>query len=111
LIHLVISTGLVTQILPIVISNLATPPSFPQGPSASLAIFATIYNLLPDYPALQFQIFKTVLSISQDNNLYDYVSPYFKNLNELFTEWNVPEKERSEVWVTAISMAEKAEDK
>jgi hypothetical protein len=111
LIHLILSANLTSQLVPILLSNLATPPSFPQGPSTAVAVLASIFNLVPDYPDLQFQIFKIILSISQEHNLYDYVSPYFKNLNDLLKEWNVPEGEAAQVWATVISMAEKAEDK
>src|SRR5271170_6797065 len=95
LIHLVLTSKLVSTLLPQVIENLATPPSFPQGPSISIAVLVTIFNIIPEHPALQFQVFKTILSISQDNNLYDYVSPYFTSVNEWLKDWKVTEGERT----------------
>jgi hypothetical protein len=101
----------VSTLLPQVITNLSTPPSFPQGPSISIAVLSTIFNIIPEYPALQFQAFKAILSISQENNLYDYISPYFKSVNQWFKDWNVSEQERTQLWATIISMAEKAKDR
>jgi hypothetical protein len=74
-------------------------------------VLSTIFNVIPEYPSLRSQIFKTILSISQEYNLYDYVSPYFKSVNEWLDEWKVAEQERSQVWATIISMAEKADDR
>src|SRR5271170_7769980 len=110
LIHLVLTSKLVSELLPQIIENLATPPSFPQGPSLSIAVLVTIFNIIPENPALQFKIFKTILTISQENNLYDYVSPYFASVNDWLKDWNVTEKERDQIWTIIISMAEKAED-
>jgi translation initiation factor 3 subunit M len=90
---------------------LSTPPSFSQGPSISIAILSTIFNVIPEHPTLQFQVFKTILSISQEHNLYDYVSPYFKSVNQWLKEWDVSAQEQSQIWETIISMAEKAEDR
>ena len=90
---------------------MSTPPSFPQGPSISIAVLSTIFNIIPEHPALQFQVFKSILSISQENNLYDYVSPYFKSVNQWLKEWNVSAQEQSQIWAIIISMAEKAEDR
>jgi translation initiation factor 3 subunit M len=100
-----------STLLPQVITNLSTPPSFPHGPSISIAVLATIFNIIPEHPKLQFQVFKAILSISQAHNLYDYVSPYFKCVNQWLKEWNVTEQERTQVWATIISMAEKTEDR
>ena len=111
LIHLILTSASVSTLLPQVISNLATPPSYPQGPSISIAILSTIFNVIPEYPALQFQIFKAILSISQQYNLYDYVSPYFKPVNQWLSEWKVTPEDRTQVWETIISMAEKADDR
>ena len=111
LIHLVLTSKSTETLLVQVITNLSTPPSFPQGPAVSIAVLATIFNVIPEYPALQFKVFKTILSISQEHNLYDYVSPYFKSVNQWLKEWNVSEEERSQIWATIISMAEKAEDR
>lgn len=111
LIHLVLTSKSAETLLPQVITNLSTPPSFPQGPPVSIAVLATIFNVIPEFPALQFQAFKTILSISQEYNLYDYVSPYFKSVNQWLKEWNVSEQERTQIWSTIISMAEKAKDK
>lgn len=99
------------KLLPQVIANLSTPPSFPHGPSIAVAVLSTIFNIIPEYPPLRFQIFKTILSISQEHNLYDYVSPYFSSVNEWLDEWKVAEQGRSQVWATIISMAEKADDR
>jgi translation initiation factor 3 subunit M len=111
LIHLVLTSASMSTLLPQVITNLSTPPSFPQGTSISIAVLATIFNIIPEHPKLQFQVFQAILSISQEHNLYDYVSPYFKSVNQWLKEWNVTEQERTQVWVTIISMAEKAEDR
>jgi len=56
-------------------------------------------------------VFKSILSIAQEHNLYDYVSPYFDSVNEWLDEWKVAPEERSQVWAIIISMAEKAEDR
>jgi hypothetical protein len=111
LIHLVLTSKSTETLLPQVITNLSTPPSFPQGPSVSIAVLATIFNVIPEYPTLQFRVFKTILSISQEYNLYDYVSPYFKSVNQWLKEWNVSEQDRTQIWTTIISMAEKAGDR
>ena len=111
LIHLILTSKSADGLLPQVITNLSTPPSFPQGPSLSIAVLATIFNIIPEYPALQFQVFKAILSISQQFNLYDYVSPYFKSVNQFLRGWNIPEQEQTQIWRTIISMAEKAEDR
>ena len=111
LIHLVLTSKSTEMLLPQVITNLSTPPSFPQGPSVSIAVLATIFNVIPEYPTLQFRVFKTILSISQEYNLYDYVSPYFKSVNQWLKEWNVSEQDRTQIWTTIISMAEKAGDR
>lgn len=111
LIHLILTGGSVPALLPQVINNLATPPLFPQGPSVSIAILSTIFNVIPEHPSLQFQVFKTILSISQEHNLYDYVSPYFKSVNQWLDDWKVSQEVRTEIWATIISMAEKAEDR
>jgi translation initiation factor 3 subunit M len=111
LIHLILITATTQELLPQVISNLATPLSFPQGPSISIAVLSTIFNVIPEYPAIQFQVFRTILSISQEHNLYDYVSPYFKSVNQWLKEWNMTDEQRTQVWATIIPMAEKAEDR
>jgi len=59
---------------------------------------------------LRFQVFKTVLFISQEHNLYDYVSPYFQSVNLWLDEWSATDEDRTQVWKTIIAMAEKAED-
>jgi hypothetical protein len=111
LIHLVLASKSAETLLPQIIADLASPPSFPQGPSLSIAVLATLFNVISEYPALQFQVFKTILSISKENNLYDYVSPYFKSVNPWLKEWNVSEQDQSQIWATIISMAETAEDR
>jgi translation initiation factor 3 subunit M len=111
LIHLVLTSKSAETLLPQVITNLSTSPSFPQGAAISIAVLATIFNVIPEYPALQFQVFNAILSISLENNLYDYVSPYFKSVNQWLKEWNISEEERTQVWATIIPMAEKAEDR
>jgi translation initiation factor 3 subunit M len=111
LIHLILTSASVETLLPQVITNLSTPPSFPQGPSISVAILSTIFNIIPEHPSLRFQVFRTILSIAQEHNLYDYVSPYFDSVNEWLDEWKVKPEERSQVWAIIISMAEKAEDR
>ena len=111
LIHLVLTSTSPATLLPQVITNLSTPPSFAQGPSIAIAILSTIFNIIPEYPAIQFQVFKTILSISRENNLYDYISQYFKSVNQWLKEWNATEEEQSQIWATIISMAEKAEDR
>jgi translation initiation factor 3 subunit M len=111
LIHLILTSKSAETLLPQVITNLSTPPSFPQGAAVSIAVLATIFNVIPEYPTLQFQVFNAILSISQENNLYDYVSPYFKSVNQWLKEWNISEEERTQVWATIIPMAEKAEDR
>ena len=110
LINLILKGASVTTLLPQVISNLSNPPPFSHGPSLSIAILSTIFNIIPQYPALQLQVFRTILSISQANNLYDYVSPYFKSLNQWLRECNVPNEEQTQIWAIIISMAEKAKD-
>ena len=111
LIHLILTSKSTETLLPQVITNLSPPPSFPQGAAVSIAVLATIFNVIPEYPTLQFQVFNAILSISQENNLYDYVSPYFKSVNQWLKEWNISEEERTQVWATIIPMAEKAEDR
>jgi translation initiation factor 3 subunit M len=111
LIHLILTSSSAETLLPQVITNLSTPPSFPHGPSIAIAVLSTIFNIITEYPSLRFQVFKTILSISQRHKLYDYVSSYFKSINQWLDEWNVTEQERSQVWATIISMAEKADDR
>jgi translation initiation factor 3 subunit M len=110
LIHLVLTSKSPEPHLAKIIANLATPPSFPQGPTVAVAVLSTIFNLIPEQPQLQFSIFKTILSISQEYNLYEYISPYFKSINEWLKEWNVSEAEQRQLWASIIAMAEKAED-
>jgi len=109
--HLILTSASVDTLLPQVISNLSTPPSYPQGPSLSIAILSSIFNIIPERPSLRFQVFKAILSIAQKHNLYDYVSSYFDSVNEWLDEWKVSPEERSQVWAIVISMAEKAGDK
>jgi len=54
-------------------------------------------------------VFKTILGISREHNLYDYISAYFKPVNEWLKEWNVPQAEQVQIWASIIAMAEKAE--
>ena len=110
LISLILLSNSKAELLGQIVSRLATPPSFPQGPSVSIAILTTIFNLVHDLPELQFKIFTTVLSIASESNLYDYASPYFKSVNQWLSEWNVPDAERMQVWTKVIAMAEKADD-
>jgi len=111
LISLILSSKSPEKCLPQVISNLSTPPSFPNGPSVAIAVLATLFNVIPEYPTLRFQIFKAILNISQEHNMSDYVSPYFKSVNEWLNEWGVSEQERTQIWSTIISMAEKGDEK
>jgi translation initiation factor 3 subunit M len=111
LINLVLTSESATKYVPQIITSLTTPPSFEQGPSVSIAVLSTIFNTIPDYPALRFRVFQTILSISQEHNLYDYVSAYFASINQWLDEWKVTEEERMQVWQTIIAMAEKAEDR
>ena len=111
LIHLIKTSASAETHLSQVITNLAKPPSLPQGPAISIAILSTIFNIIPEYPSLRFHVFKTILTISQEHNLYDYVSPYFDSVNEWLDEWKVTTEERSQVWAIIISMAEKAQDR
>jgi hypothetical protein len=73
-------------------------------------VLSTIFNLIPDQLQLQFSAFKTILSISQEHNLYEYVSAYFKSVNEWLKEWEVPDVEQRQIWASVIAMATKAED-
>ena len=111
LIHLVLTSKSVATLLPQIITNLSTPPSFPHGPSVSVAVLSTIFNTIPEHPSLRFQVFRTILSISQNHNLYDYISPYFKSVNEWLDEWKVTGDERTQVWTIILTMAEKAQDR
>jgi len=110
LISLILLSKSTAELLDQVVARLSTPPSFPQGPSVSIAILTTIFNLVPELPDIEFKIFKTVLSIAAEYNLYDYASPYFKSVNQWLSEWNVNEEERMQVWTKIIAMADKADD-
>jgi translation initiation factor 3 subunit M len=111
LINLILSSTQISTLLPQVIYNLATPPPFPQGPALSIAVLTTIFNVIPNHPSIRFQVFRVVLAISQEYNLYDYISPYFPSVNEWLADWEVSEEDRADVWKTIISMAEKADDR
>jgi len=110
LINLILNSASASTLLPQIVKNLSTPPSFPHGPSVAIAVLSTIFNTVPE-PSIQFQVFKTILQISQQHNLYDYVSPYFKSVPQWLNEWNVSEDEQTQVWATVISMAEKVKDR
>ena len=73
-------------------------------------MLSTVFNLVPTRPQLQFSVFKTILGISQEYNLYEYISAYFKSVGEWLKEWNVPQAEQGQIWASIIAMAEKAED-
>jgi translation initiation factor 3 subunit M len=111
LISLILSSKAPETYLSQVISNLSTPPAALNGPSLAITVLATLFNVIPEYPSLRYQIFKAILNISRENNMYDYVSPYFKGVNEWLEEWKVPEEERTQIWAIVISMAEKAGDR
>lgn len=110
LIHLVLTSKSVSTHLAQIIQNLATPPPFPQGPGIAIAVLSTLFNLIPEEPQLQFSVFKSILGISQEYGLYEYISGYFNSVNEWLKEWNVSEEEQRQIWASIIAMAEKAED-
>lgn len=97
--HILTFSSNLTAILPIVLKNLSTPPSYANGPILSLAVLSNLFNILPISSPLRYQVFLTILEVAAATNNFGLIVAQLKNLPTWLQEWNVDEQVSKDLYV------------
>ncbi|EPS39377.1 hypothetical protein H072_6866 [Dactylellina haptotyla CBS 200.50] len=111
LIHLIRTSPLLPSLLDTVTANLALPlKNSSNGPSLSLSILTTIFNVLPPNSSLRSEVFRNIVTIVEENGLFEALKPQLKSLDRWLSEWDAGIEHTREVLVMVANVAEKAGD-
>ncbi|KAF5095862.1 hypothetical protein DV451_004489 [Geotrichum candidum] len=97
--HILTFSSNLTAILPIVLKNLSTPPSYPNGPILSLAVLSNLFNILPVSSPLRYQVFLAILDTAAATNNFGLIIAQLNSLPTWLQEWNVDEQAIRDIYV------------
>lgn len=108
--HILTFSSDLTAILPILLKNLSTPPSYTNGATLSLAVLTNLFNILPVSSPLRYQVFLAILDSAAATNNISLVVSQIKHLNKWLKEWNVDESASREVYIKISSLLTASND-
>lgn len=91
-IHILTFSQNLSEIIPILVKNLASPPKYPNGPILSLAVLSNIFNSLPVTSPLRCQVFSSILDSADASDNFSIIVPQLKNLPTWVKEWGIDAK-------------------
>ncbi|KAJ6259908.1 Eukaryotic translation initiation factor [Drechslerella dactyloides] len=111
LVHLIRTSPLLPSLLDTVTANLSVPlKNSTNGAVLSLAILTTIFNVLSPESSLRSEVFRSIVKIVEENNLYETLKPQLKSLDRWLLEWDSGVEDTRDVLVLLANVAEKAGD-
>ena len=108
--HILTFSSNLTAILPILLKNLSTPPTYPNGQTLGLVVLSNLFNILPVSSPLRYQVFLSILEFAASTNNIGLVAPQIKHLPAWLKEWNVDEKASTEIYSKISSFLASAND-
>ncbi|KAL7273003.1 hypothetical protein RUND412_004168 [Rhizina undulata] len=112
LIHLIRSSENLSTFLPILLANLSSPPSTSTtyGPALSVHVLCTIFNILPANDHLRYPVFKSVLRLTANTGMYEYLVTHLKNFDKWVLEWGCTGEEIRDLCIVIANIAEEMGD-
>lgn len=110
-IHILTFSRSLTEIVPILLKNLASPPKYPNGPILSLAVLSNLFNVLPVSSPLRSQVFSSILDSADSSDNFNIIVPQLKNLSAWFKEWDADEKTIQQLNVKISNIISKQDPK
>lgn len=101
--HILTFSSDLTTLLPIVLKNLATPPSYNNGPLLTLAILTNLFNILPVSSPLRYQVFLAIFESAANSNNLNLVISQIKHLPTWLQQWNADEETTKEAYIKISS--------
>lgn len=108
--HILTFSSDLTAILPILLKNLSTPPSYPNGPNLCLAVLTNLFNILPVSSPLRYQVFLAILESAAVTNNIGLVVSQIKHLPTWLKEWNVDEDGTRDIYIKISNLLTSSND-
>lgn len=108
--HILTFSSDLTAILPIVLKNLLTPPTYPNGANLCLIILTNLFNILPVSSPLRYQVFLAILDSAAATNNLSLVVSQSKHLPTWLKEWEISEDASREVYAKISTLLTSAND-
>lgn len=108
--HILTFSSNLTAILPILLRNLSTPPTYPNGPNLCLAVLTNLFNILPVSSPLRYQVFLAILDSAAATNNIGLVVAQLKQLPARLKEWNVSEDATRDLYIKISTLLTSSND-